>query len=58
MIMKCGYVLAGELVGKFWEIENVGEDHYVLNIGGEFFASADNQRQLLDEVAALDGRSR
>jgi len=57
-IIKCGYVLAGEFAGKFWEIEVVGKEHYQLNIGGEFYASADNQRKLLDEVTALDGRGR
>lgn len=58
MTMKCGYVLSGESAGKFWEIELIGPEHYVLRIGGEFLASSCGQRQLLDEVASLDGLSR
>ena len=58
MIMRCGYVLAGEFAGKFWEIALIAKEHDRLTIGGAFDASADNQRELLDEVAALDGYSR
>lgn len=55
MVAKCGYVLSGEFAGKFWEIEFIGPEHYVLRIGDEFWTSSDNRLQLLDEVTALDG---
>lgn len=58
MIMKSGYVLDGEYAGKRWEIERIGEEHYRLTVGGDFYASADNQRQLLDELTELDGKLR
>lgn len=58
-IMKCGFIIRGEFAGRRWEItrEPVGAP-YTLYIGGEFYANADNQRQLLDEVTALDGLPR
>lgn len=58
MTMKCGYVTSGEYAGKWWEIERIGPEHYTLIVGGEFWTSSDNQRQLLDEVSALDGLAR
>lgn len=57
-IANSGYVLNGEVAGKAWEIEQLDKAHYVLKISGEFYTSADNQRALLDEVTALDGRGR
>lgn len=54
MIMKSGYVFDGEYAGKRWEIKRIGEEHYRLTVGGDFYASADNQRQLLDELPELD----
>lgn len=43
----------------WWEIstQEAGAK-YRLEIGGEFYSSADNQRQLLDEVSSLDGLPR
>lgn len=54
MVMKRGYVLSGEFAGKRWEIEHVAKEHYRLTIDGEFYASADNQSQLLDELTDLE----
>ncbi len=59
MIVKCGYIIRGEFAGMWWEIstQEAGAK-YRLEIGGEFYSSADNQRQLLDEVSSLDGLPR
>lgn len=54
MVVKSGYVLSGEFSGKRWEIERITKEHYRLTIDGEFYASADNQRQLLDELTDLE----
>lgn len=56
--MGSGYIINGEYAGKPWEIELVSTGHYVLQIAGEFYASADNKRALLDELNALDGLHR
>lgn len=54
MIVKSGYVFSGEFAGKPWEIELIGKEHYRLIIDGEFYASSDNQHQLLDELTVLE----
>lgn len=58
-VMKCGYIIRGEMAGKWWEIirQEAGA-LYRLEIGGEFYASADCIRNLLDEVTAFDKLAR
>lgn len=58
MLVTSGYIINGEQAGKYWEIEMVSGGHYVLTIGGNFYASADSRRALLDELNALDGLHR
>ena len=59
MTMKCGYIIRGEFSGQWWEITRQEAGAlYRLDIGGEFYASSDNLRQLLDEVTDLDGLPR
>ena len=59
MTMRRGCIVRGEFVGQRWEITRQESGaRYQLDIGGEFYANADNQRQLLDEVTALDGLPR
>ena len=56
--MECGYISHGEMAGKWWEIsQQEAGALYRLEIGNEFYASADSIRDLLDEVDALDGCS-
>ena len=56
MVMKCGFIIRGEYAGQRWEItrQPQSKEHYMLTIGGKFWASSDNMRSLLDEVTALD----
>ena len=57
--MECGYISHGEMAGKWWEIsQQEAGALYRLEIGNEFYASADSMRDLLDEVDALDGLAR
>lgn len=58
MLVTSGYIINGDQAGKYWEIEMVSNCHYVLTIGGDFYASADSRRALLDELNALDGLHR
>ena len=57
--MECGYISHGEMAGKWWEIsQQEAGALYRLEIGNEFYASADSIRDLLDEVDALVGLAR
>ena len=59
MTMRRGFIIRGEFAGQRWEITRQESGaRYQLDICGEFYANADNQRQLLDEVTALDGLPR
>ena len=47
--MECGYISHGEMAGKWWEIsQQEAGALYRLEIGNEFYASADSIRDLLD----------
>lgn len=59
MTIDYGRIIRGTLRGQRWEITRQESGAaYRLDIGGEYYVSADSRRELLDELTAIDGLER
>lgn len=59
MTIDYGRIIRGTFQGQRWEITRQASGAaYRLNIGGEYYASGDSRREMLDELTALDGLER
>lgn len=54
MTIESGIIKNGEFSGQPWEITRIGEEHYILYIGGEFWASADCIAELSLEIKRIE----